>query len=52
MAHHEVLIEAGDHLILFLSEKKMVSKNERLLQVSGFLLSGQNHDATFLIGIS
>ena len=38
MAHHDVLIEAGDHLILFLSEKKMVSKIERLLQVSGFLL--------------
>jgi len=34
MGHHDTLIEAGDHAIVFVVNKKMVKKVERLFQVS------------------
>jgi len=38
MAHHDTVVEAGDHAIVFVTEKKMVPKVEKLFQVSvGFL---------------
>lgn len=33
MAHHDTLIEAGDHVILFLSDKTRVNEVEKLFQV-------------------
>ena len=38
IAHHDTVIEAGDHVIVFVVNKRMVSKVEKLFQVSaGFL---------------
>lgn len=38
MAHHDTVVETGDHVIVFVTEKKMVPKVEKLFQVSaGFL---------------
>ena len=38
MAHHDTRIEAGDHVIVFVSDKKNLSRVEKLFQVSaGFL---------------
>ena len=38
MAHHDIQIEAGDHVIVFVSDKKMLPRVEKLFQVSaGFL---------------
>lgn len=38
MAHHDTLIEAEDHVIVFLTDKKMLPRIEKLFQVSaGFL---------------
>ncbi|MGQ0511778.1 MAG: Trk system potassium transporter TrkA [Betaproteobacteria bacterium] len=38
MAHHDTRIEAGDHVIVFVSDKKSLSRVEKLFQVSaGFL---------------
>jgi len=38
MAHHDLVIQAGDHAIVFVTNKKMVPKVEKLFQVSaGFL---------------
>ncbi len=38
MAHHDLVIEAGDHAIVFVTNKKMVPRVEKLFQVSaGFL---------------
>jgi len=38
MAHHDTLIRAGDHVIVFVSSKRLVPQVERLFQVSaGFL---------------
>ncbi len=38
MAHHDLVIQAGDHAIIFVTNKKMVPKVEKLFQVSaGFL---------------
>ena len=34
MAHHDLVLQSEDHLILFVTEKKMVRKIEQLLQVS------------------
>ena len=34
MAHHDTVIEAGDHVILFLLDKKRVPEVERLFQVT------------------
>jgi trk system potassium uptake protein TrkA len=34
MAHHDTLIEAEDHVILFLISKDLVPKAERFFQVS------------------
>ncbi len=33
MAHHDIVIEAGDHLIFFVSDKKRIPDIERLCQV-------------------
>jgi trk system potassium uptake protein TrkA len=33
MAHRETVIEPGDHVILFLVDKKRISDVERLFQV-------------------
>jgi trk system potassium uptake protein TrkA len=33
MAHHDTVIEADDHVILFLVDKKRVAEVERLFQV-------------------
>jgi trk system potassium uptake protein TrkA len=32
MAHHDTVIENGDHVILFLSDKRHVEQVERLFQ--------------------
>ncbi len=38
MAHHDTVIESDDHVIVFVVNKHMVSKVERLFQVDvGFL---------------
>ena len=38
MAHHDTAIESGDHVIVFVTNKKMVSKVEKLFQVAvGFV---------------
>ena len=38
MAHHDIQIEAGDHVIVLVSDKKMLPRVEKLFQVSaGFL---------------
>ena len=38
IAHHDLVIQAGDHAIVFVTNKKMVPKVEKLFQVSaGFL---------------
>lgn len=38
MAHHDTRVEAGDHVIVFVSDKKNLSRVEKLFQVSaGFL---------------
>ncbi len=38
MAHHDIRIEAGDHVIVFVSDKRMLPRVEKLFQVSaGFL---------------
>ncbi|MDA0982294.1 MAG: Trk system potassium transporter TrkA [Proteobacteria bacterium] len=38
MAHHDTRIEAGDHVIVFVSDKKSLTRVEKLFQVSaGFL---------------
>jgi trk system potassium uptake protein TrkA len=38
IAHHDLAIQAGDHAIVFVTNKKMVPKVEKLFQVSaGFL---------------
>jgi trk system potassium uptake protein TrkA len=38
IAHHDTLIEAGDHVIVFVTDRKMIPKVERLFQVGvGFL---------------
>jgi trk system potassium uptake protein TrkA len=34
MGHHDTVIEAEDHVIVFVTEKKMVKKVEKLFQVS------------------
>jgi trk system potassium uptake protein len=33
MPHHDTLIEANDHIIMFLPHKRMVREVERLFQV-------------------
>jgi trk system potassium uptake protein TrkA len=33
IAHHDTVIEAGDHLILFVPNKRMIPKVEKLFQV-------------------
>jgi trk system potassium uptake protein TrkA len=38
MAHHDTVIRAGDHVIVFVSDKKTLPRVEKLFQVSaGFL---------------
>jgi len=34
VAHHDTLIEAEDHVIVFVIDKKMLKKVEKLFQVS------------------
>jgi trk system potassium uptake protein TrkA len=34
MAHHDLVLESEDHLIVFVTEIKTVQKIEKLLQVS------------------
>lgn len=34
MGHHDTMIEAGDHVIIFVIDKKMVKKVEKLFQVN------------------
>jgi trk system potassium uptake protein TrkA len=34
MGHHDMVIEAEDHVIVFVVDKKMVKKVEKLFQVS------------------
>jgi len=38
MAHHDIQIEANDHVIVFVTDKKMLPKVERLFQVSARFL--------------
>jgi trk system potassium uptake protein TrkA len=38
MAHHDTLVQAGDHVIVFVTDKKMLPRVEKLFQVGvGFL---------------
>jgi trk system potassium uptake protein len=38
MAHHDTMIRAGDHVIVFVSDKKTLPRVERLFQVGvGFV---------------
>jgi trk system potassium uptake protein TrkA len=38
MAHHDTVIQAGDHVIMFVANKRMIPKVEKLFQVSfGFV---------------
>ena len=34
IAHHDVLIESGDHLIIFVENRRIIPKIETLFQVS------------------
>jgi len=34
IAHHDTVIEAEDHIIVFVNDKQMVRKVEKLFQVS------------------
>jgi trk system potassium uptake protein TrkA len=34
MGHHDVVIESGDHLIVFVTDRKTIPKVEKLFQVS------------------
>ena len=38
MAHHDAVIESEDHLVIFVTDKKIIPRVERLLQVSGLFL--------------
>jgi trk system potassium uptake protein TrkA len=38
MAHHDEVIMAEDHLVIFVNDKKIIPRVERLLQVSGLFL--------------
>jgi len=38
MAHHDEVIEAEDHLVIFVTDRKIIPRVERLLQVSGLFL--------------
>lgn len=38
MAHHDEVIQAEDHLVIFVMDKKMIPRVERLLQVSGLFI--------------
>ena len=38
MAHHDIIIEAGDRVILFLLDKKRVPEVEQLFQVTTAVL--------------
>ena len=38
MAHHGEVIEAEDHLLIFVSDKKVIPRIERLMQVSGLFI--------------
>jgi trk system potassium uptake protein TrkA len=38
MAHHDQVIESEDHLVIFVTDKKIIPRVERLLQVSGLFL--------------
>jgi len=34
MAHHDTVIEGDDHLIIFVTDKRMIPKVEKLFQVT------------------
>jgi len=34
MAHHDTVIESDDHLIVFVTDKRMISRVEKLFQVT------------------
>ena len=34
IAHHDTMIESGDHVIVFVIDKKMIGKIEKLFQVN------------------
>jgi trk system potassium uptake protein TrkA len=34
MGHHDTLIETDDHLIVFVTDKRMIPKVEKLFQVT------------------
>ena len=38
MAHHDEVIHAEDHLVIFVTDKKIIPRVERLLQVSGLFI--------------
>jgi trk system potassium uptake protein TrkA len=38
MAHHDEVIRAEDHLVIFVTDKKIIPRVERLLQVSGLFI--------------
>jgi trk system potassium uptake protein TrkA len=38
MAHHDEIIMAEDHLVIFVNDKKIIPRVERLLQVSGLFV--------------
>ena len=38
MAHHDALIEADDHVILFIADRRQIDEVERLFEVGGALV--------------
>ena len=38
MPHHDMLIESGDHIVIYLPHKRLVREVERLFQVKATFL--------------
>ena len=38
MAHHDTMIEADDHVILFIADRRQIDEVERLFEVGGALV--------------
>ena len=50
MAHHDLVIQSGDHAIVFVTNKKMVPKVEKLFQVSRGFFCCASHYRSSCIG--
>jgi hypothetical protein len=38
MAHHDLVIKDNDHMVIFVSDKKIIPRIEQLMQVTGLFL--------------